>query len=222
MAYFKKQITENKLDIHSQYFKKDMTKLRNNKESYEAEKKRIIERYKDTHEFIDPQKGQESEDKFSLIHDGIEMLWEEALLGNILFFVNKFYEPFRVFDTDEQRKELEDFIESNNIQEIEVKSWLNKNGFYTKRDFMDEAGEIQESDSSGKLKYKVLNPKTQKWECVSVLKENKAHSHYIKIDIDLSLFSVKTLKHACDEVLREKKNQIEKKEEKKKVTIKKI
>jgi hypothetical protein len=219
MSYFKRKQEENNLSIHNQYFKRDMSKLVNNPETYEAEKKRIIERYKDTHDFIDPKGGRISEEKFMIIHDGIEMLWEDVLLGNVLFFVNKFYEPFRVLDTDEEKEKLEKLIDENEVTEEEVKSVLNRKGFYSRRDFMDIAGEIQESDENGKLREKVLNPKTQKYECISILKENKVHSHYRKIDIDLDLFSVKTLLFACEEILKTRIKITEKKEEKPKLKI---
>lgn len=219
MGIFTKRNEEIKdvLDLSKDYFTRDYTKLKSSPENMKIEKERDIERYKETHVLINPNENL-SEEKYTLIFGDYKGTWENILLGFSNVFVNKFYEPFRFFDTQKDKDEIESMMDENGTSEAEILVFLKKNRFVYFRFFLDEFEEIQQSNHDGKIVAK--QDKDGIAKIIWVKNADKANAcHPYRIEIPLHLFSCKTLKYAIEKITEEKKAKSNQKTDKTKVKV---
>jgi len=188
------------LRLTQDYFIKDYTAIRNDANSLKAQKERDIYQYKDTHTplSIDDPKLNE---KYFILFGGFQHTLVSMQLGECLIFVNNFFEPFRYFDTDKDREEINILIEENKITDADIYDFLKKNNFTFMRKFLDEFEEIQESTKDGNIvaKKNVDGKPSIIW--VSS-KPNNSSFHPWRISIPLSIFCCKTLKYAISQLIK--------------------
>lgn len=219
MGIFTKRNEEIKdvLDLSKDFFIRDYAKIKNSPENLKIEKERDIERYKNTHTLIDPN-DPKSEEKYTLIFGDHKGAWENVLLGFCNIFVNNFYEPFRFFDTQKDKDEIESLMDENGISEAEILQFLKTNRFIYFRLFLDEFEEIQQSNHDGKIVAKQVKDGIAKIIWVKNADKSTA-CHPFRVDIPLHLFSCKTLKYAIQKKIEEKKAKENQRADKSKVKV---
>lgn len=219
MGIFTKRNQEFKdtLDLSKDFFVIDYSKVKNSPENLKIEKERDLKRYEKTHDIIDPS-DPKAEEKCTLIFGDFKGVWENVLLGFCNIFVNKFYEPYRFFDTQADKDEIEKLMDENGISEAEVLEYLKKNRFVHFRLFLDEFEELQQSNHDGKIVAK--QEKDGLAKIIWVKNADKSNAcHPYRIDVPLHIFSCKTLKHAIEKKIEEKQAKSKNKEKESKVKV---
>lgn len=119
--------------------------------------------------------------------------------GLALCFISECYEPFRIFDSEEDQEKFAKKQKESNITDWDIKDFLVERGYAKLRHFMDFHNHIQTSDLHGKIASRDKNGEVRK----TIGKGNKTSVE--KMDIPLEMFSLKSLNFALDTLIKQNK-----------------
>lgn len=121
--------------------------------------------------------------------------------GLALCFISECYEPFRIFDSEEEQEKFATKQKESKISDYDIKDFLVERGYTKLRHFMDFHGHIQTSDLHGKIAARDKNGEVRK----TIGKGNKTSVE--KMDIPLEMFSLKSLNFALDSLIKQNKTE---------------
>lgn len=192
-----------KRNIHNERFFIEYTKIVSNTSSLEKTKEIDIKFYKkqgyDVLTAVDIEKIKIIPEAETTFQNFINLIQQ----GLALCFISECYEPFRIFDTEEEQSNFTELQEKNNVRDSDLIKILSDNNYIAGRNFMDDWGHIQTADNHGNIAKR--DDETGK---VIVSKGANRKAIVEKMAVECRHFSLKTLQFALDIAIKQNESKL--------------